>query len=131
MNRAEASAPRGATGRADLLRALAVTDRDHLALDIDASSWFGYVRRAEEAPRMVEIGPVGAPRTTAAPAPTTARKLPLRLPFLHLIVQFGIDTGFGVYADLTVTTRHGRATQRLRWMEPGIDGLAGRRAGTL
>jgi len=64
-----------------------VTDRDHLALDIDASSWFGYVRRAEEAPRMVEIGPVGAPRTTAAPAPTTARKLPLRVPFLHLIVQ--------------------------------------------
>jgi len=46
-------------------------------------------------------------------------------------VRFGIDTGFGVYADLTVTTRHGRATQRLRWMEPGIDGLAGRRAGTL
>jgi len=50
VNRGEASAPRGATGRADHLRALAVADRDHLALDLNASSWFGYVRRAEEAP---------------------------------------------------------------------------------
>ena len=87
MNRGEASAPRGATSRADLLRALAVADRDQLALDIDASSWFGYVRRAEEAPRPSEIGSLTAPRVPAAAAPPTARKLPLRLPFLHLIVQ--------------------------------------------
>ena len=57
--------------------------------------------------------------------------VPLMSPMDEASVRFGIDTGFGVYADLTVTTRHGRATQRLRWMEPGIDGLAGRRAGTL
>ncbi len=34
-------------------------------------------------------------------------------------VQFGIDAPFGVYADLTVITPNGSATQRLRWIEPG------------
>lgn len=83
----EASAPRGATGRADLLRALAVADRDHLTLDLDAFSWFGYVRRPEQAPRPSEIGTLEVPRTGAVPAPAMAPKLPLRLPFLHLLVE--------------------------------------------
>jgi formylglycine-generating enzyme required for sulfatase activity len=32
---------------------------------------------------------------------------------------FGIDSRFGVYADLTIATTHGVATQRLRWIPPG------------
>jgi len=83
-----ASVPRGATGRADLLRALAVAHRDHLALDLDASSWFGYVRQAQEPLRTTEPDTIrAAPRIEAAPAPAADRKLPLRLPFLHMIVQ--------------------------------------------
>ena len=85
---ARASAPRGATGRADLLRALAVAHRDHPMLDLDASSWFGYVRQAEEPLRTTEPDTIrAAPRIEAAPAPAADRKLPLRLPFLHLIVE--------------------------------------------
>ena len=34
-------------------------------------------------------------------------------------LAFGLDATFGVYADLTLETSHGRATQRLRWIEPG------------
>ena len=34
-------------------------------------------------------------------------------------LKFGIDAQFGVYAEFTVTTRHGSASQRLRWIEPG------------
>lgn len=45
--------------------------------------------------------------------------VPPMSPMEEASVRFGIDARFGVYADLTVTTRHGSATQRLRWMEPG------------
>ena len=34
-------------------------------------------------------------------------------------LAFGLDATYGVYADLTLETLHGRATQRLRWIEPG------------
>lgn len=34
------------------------------------------------------------------------------------LFQSGRDA-FGLYADFTVATPHGRATQRLRWIEPG------------
>ena len=34
-------------------------------------------------------------------------------------VSFGLDAPYGVYADLNLETSHGRATQRLRWIEPG------------
>jgi formylglycine-generating enzyme required for sulfatase activity len=84
---AERSAPLGVTGRADLLRALAVADRDHLALDVDASSWFGYVRLAEPSPREVEMEAFSAPRIPALAAPSPEHRLPLRLPFMHLIVE--------------------------------------------
>ncbi|MBM4202365.1 MAG: formylglycine-generating enzyme family protein [Gammaproteobacteria bacterium] len=36
---------------------------------------------------------------------------------VHL--NFGLDAPYGVYADLSLETSHGRATQRLRWIEPG------------
>jgi hypothetical protein len=36
---------RGVTGRADLMRLLAVAPRDTVVLDRDASGWVGYVRR--------------------------------------------------------------------------------------
>ncbi|MBI1209560.1 MAG: SUMF1/EgtB/PvdO family nonheme iron enzyme [Azospirillum sp.] len=34
-------------------------------------------------------------------------------------VRFGLDHGFGVFADLEIATEHGAAVQRLRWIEPG------------
>jgi formylglycine-generating enzyme required for sulfatase activity len=34
-------------------------------------------------------------------------------------VRFGIEPRFGIYADLTIATEHGRASQRLRWIPPG------------
>ncbi len=76
---------RGATCRADLLRLLTLAHRDSLMLDVDASGWFGYVRRPEQAspPERTE------PRVVAPTmlAPVQERKLPLRLPFVHAIVQ--------------------------------------------
>ncbi len=53
--------------------------------------------------------------------------VPRLSPLNEAAVRFGIDTAFGVYADLTVTTRHGSATQRLRWIEPGTFSWARRR----
>ena len=34
-------------------------------------------------------------------------------------LRFGIDPEFGLWAEFTVSSRHGSATQRLRWIEPG------------
>lgn len=34
-------------------------------------------------------------------------------------LRFGIDARFGVFADVSLATKHGNATQRLRWIEPG------------
>jgi hypothetical protein len=68
------------------LRALAVADRDHLALDLDAFSWFGYVRQVKEPPRKTVTVTFALP-IEVAPAPAPDRRLPLRLPFLHMIVQ--------------------------------------------
>jgi formylglycine-generating enzyme required for sulfatase activity len=34
-------------------------------------------------------------------------------------LRFGIDARFGVFADVSLATQHGQATQRLRWIEPG------------
>ena len=35
------------------------------------------------------------------------------------ISPFGIEPRFGIYADLTIATEHGRARQRPRWISPG------------
>ena len=37
----------------------------------------------------------------------------------NTLVHFGLDRQFGVYAEFTISTVHGSATQRLRWIEPG------------
>ncbi len=34
-------------------------------------------------------------------------------------LAFGLDARFGVFAELTIATGHGRASQRLPWIEPG------------
>ena len=77
--------PRGTTGRADLLLALAVAPRDQLTLDVDASGWFGYLRRPDDAPQPLEVSTFAAAPST--PQPLGDRKLPLRLRFLAALVQ--------------------------------------------
>ncbi|MER2603391.1 MAG: formylglycine-generating enzyme family protein, partial [Candidatus Competibacter phosphatis] len=37
----------------------------------------------------------------------------------NTLVHFGLDRQFSVYAEFTISTAHGSATQRLRWIEPG------------
>lgn len=78
---------RGVTGRADLLRLLAVVPRGNLVLDQDASGWFGYVRQAtgreiEGSARLVAKASLRAKAEV-----TSERKAPLQLPFLHVLVR--------------------------------------------
>ncbi len=75
----------GATGRADLLRLLATTSRDALALDVDASGWFGYVRRPQPPPQLTLTQ--DEPSVGPAAKPALERKPPLRLPFVPAIVR--------------------------------------------
>jgi formylglycine-generating enzyme required for sulfatase activity len=79
---------RAAIGRADLLRALAVAPRDHLALESTATLWFGYRRKAVQVTIdsgiMIEsTGPAGP---AAMPKPGGFR-VPLQMPFLSAIVS--------------------------------------------
>lgn len=78
---------RGVTGRADLLRLLAVVPRGNLVLDQDASGWFGYVRRATG--RQIDVeGRLEAEVSLRAKAEVSSeRKAPLQLPFLHVLVH--------------------------------------------
>jgi formylglycine-generating enzyme required for sulfatase activity len=78
---------RSAVGRADLLRALAVAPRDVLALDIDDTGWFGYLRRDEPVPPPVRPEPAAVPRSAAATEPATGGRLPLRMPFAFAVVR--------------------------------------------
>jgi hypothetical protein len=86
VSSAGAAGTRSAVGRADLLRALAVAPRDALALDIDESGWFGYVRQEEPGPppRREIIGP---PQPAPRAMPTPERRLPLRMPHAYAIVR--------------------------------------------
>lgn len=77
--------PRGATGRADLLRLLSIADRDAVTLDRDTSGWFGYVRD-EQPPPPVRIEPTTV-ESTVTPASHQRRRLPLRLPSVLALVQ--------------------------------------------
>ncbi len=78
---------KGATGRADLLRVLAVTPRNVLILDNDGEDWFGYVKSSDQ----VEV--VGEGKSFISSKPVESRdnvtnnKLPLRMPFVHLITE--------------------------------------------
>ena len=78
------TAPRGATGRADLLRLLAIQTRNTLTLDADGSGWFGYVRQRDELKDMTSRLEGVLPSRTVSPAPREmrGRKEPLRLPFV-------------------------------------------------
>ena len=82
------TAPRGATGRADLLRLLAIQTRNTLTLDADGSGWFGYVRQRDELKDMTSR-PEGVlpPPPTRPPAEMRERKEPLHLPFTHAVVR--------------------------------------------
>ena len=71
---ADVTVPLGAVARADLLRALAVAPRDHLALDIDARGWFGYVREAPVI-KLHEPLAVGAQAVQPDPPPEVKREL--------------------------------------------------------
>ena len=76
----------GAVSRADLLRVLAVAPRDQLALDINPSGWFGYVRRPEPAAAVPKIE--GArPGPAPAPAPALDHRLPLLMPFAWAVAE--------------------------------------------
>ena len=77
---------RGAVGRADLLRALAVAPRDRLALDVDEFGWFGYVRQAEPAPAPPAMAGPRPPRPSAS-TPVPEHRLPLRMPFAWAIAE--------------------------------------------
>ena len=92
IDKADADVPNallGVLGRADLLRALAVTDRDQLALDDEASSWFGYVRQDEPSPEPQTVTITNRLLSEPKPEPPAIsdRRLPLRMPFLHTIVR--------------------------------------------
>lgn len=86
MNALSLPAPRGVTGRADLLRLLATAPRDVVLIDQDASGWFGYVPRS---PPVVGVPPVGAKAGATVGKVTIPRerKAPLKLPFLHVLVR--------------------------------------------
>jgi formylglycine-generating enzyme required for sulfatase activity len=78
---------RGVTGRADLLRLLAVVPRGNLVLDQDASGWFGYVRRATGRQIESSVRLQAAVSLQARAEVTRERKAPLQLPFLHVLVR--------------------------------------------
>ena len=76
--------PIGATGRADLLRALAISRRDVLLLDVDADGWFGYVRSAEsKLPVESAAPPHAAPRGVVE----DDDNLPLKMPWAYAIAD--------------------------------------------
>ena len=86
MTASGSALPRGTTGRADLLRLLAVAPRDRVVIDADASGWSGYERRPKPAfqPTALDIPAI----TTVAPAPASSARLgPFKIPFLHAIVR--------------------------------------------
>ena len=85
MTQDQPTPPRGATSRADLLRALAVAPREHLALDIGTDAWFGYVRLAEPPPPAVKVYDIQAPREITVTEPR--RRLPLRMPHVYAVVE--------------------------------------------
>ena len=91
MTRALPPSPSSGVGRADLLRVLAVSDRERLALEDDGQIWFGYQRR-DEGPAVhgTEISIQGHAKiqvqVEATPA-ATGRRLPLRMPQLPYVVS--------------------------------------------
>lgn len=88
MKSAEGLPPKSATGRADLLRALALAPRESLTLDADGASWFGYVKRPTVSFQQAggddfrSIGGTVKVRTTEP-----EHTLPLRMPFVHVIAE--------------------------------------------
>jgi hypothetical protein len=75
------------TGRADLLRLLAVAPRDTVVLEHDASGWIGYVRRP---PLLVVTAPPSVDYDLPSdPLVRTTSKVerPLELSFLHMVVR--------------------------------------------
>ena len=85
-------------------------------------SWSGTTLRAVPPAREQEAGGFWALEAEAALHPDAKGAL-----------RFGIEPRFGVYADLTIATEHGNASQRLRWIAAGAvpDGLAGDGSGAL
>jgi formylglycine-generating enzyme required for sulfatase activity len=63
------------------------------------------VLRPDAKPETVALAPQGEVALEGSEGATTLR--------------FGIDVRFGVFADVSLATEHGNATQRLRWIEPG------------
>jgi formylglycine-generating enzyme required for sulfatase activity len=78
-------ATRGATGRADLLRMLAVSPRQRLTLDDDDSGWFGYVQQHQPVPPAAAIST--PPPPLAATDRSARRGAPLQMSFLHMVVE--------------------------------------------
>ncbi|MBX3516758.1 MAG: SUMF1/EgtB/PvdO family nonheme iron enzyme [Rhodospirillales bacterium] len=70
--------------------------------------WSGHEVRVEP---IAEAGPSASPWALAADAAPH--------PEAKGALSFGIEPRFGVFAELTIATEHGRASQRLRWIEPG------------
>lgn len=87
MTASGSACPRGATGRADLLRLLAVAARERVMLDLDASGWFGYKRQTEPTPRPISVHVPALVSITPTKATRPAREGPLQMLFLHAIVR--------------------------------------------
>jgi formylglycine-generating enzyme required for sulfatase activity len=80
--------PVGAVGRADLLRMLALTPCEYLTLDADGESWFGYIKRPQ-LPSEHDSIHLQLPALTgkASASEPGYYKLPLRMPFIHVIAE--------------------------------------------
>ncbi|MFZ0258283.1 MAG: formylglycine-generating enzyme family protein, partial [Gammaproteobacteria bacterium] len=63
---------------------------------------------------------VPAPEKAPSAARWALQADPVTHPDAQGALQLGIEPRFGVYADLMLATEHGSATQRLRWIEPGV-----------
>ncbi len=81
----------GTAGRADLLRRLAAAPCEDMALQIDQTGWFGYVRQEETAsPGQPFTGP-RRPNDSPAASEPGGYRLPLRMPFAWTAVDHPVS----------------------------------------
>jgi formylglycine-generating enzyme required for sulfatase activity len=78
--------PQGATGRADLLRLLATTPSQYLILDDDGEQGLAYRQNATVSEESDTVQIHGTVSTPASPKPSN-HKLPLQMPFVHVIAE--------------------------------------------
>ncbi len=77
----------GVISRADLLRVLAVHAREQLTLDDDGEHWFGYIKQPEPTVSVGKTEESSNASTEQGKSRDTGYKLPLQMPFVHVIAD--------------------------------------------